>query len=179
MPGKIRRTMASLEGPGDDGLMPPDPDVILEQRKAEIKEAAAKAEETEPVLTPEEEDEAVDLVNAGFKECWPVIFTRRVHLRTLTIEEELKVSEITKQYLGSDGYLRAYRTAVVAAAIRTIDGKLLYNPISEPEFDEIIKHKFEVLVKYYPLAVDQIFARYQEMESELAKLVQKLGKSQG
>lgn len=179
MAGKISRTMASLDGPPDDGLMPPDPDALLEQRRAEIKEAAAKEEETEPVLTDEEEDEAVDLVNAGRKERWPVVFGRRIHLRTLTIGEELKVSEITKPYIGTDGWGRAYRTAVVAAAIRTMDGKLLFNPMSDKEFDEIIKHKYEILMEYYPLGVDQIYSEYREMELELLALVEKLGKSQG
>jgi len=171
--------MSSLDGPADDGLIPPDPDTLLEQRKAEIKEAAAKAAEEEPVLTQDEEDEAVELINAGRKERVVTVFNRVLHLRTLTIEEELKVSEITKPYLQSDGYLRAYRTAVVAAAIRTIDNKLLFNPISENDFEEIIRKKFEILLGYYPLAVDQIFARYQEMEKELFELVQKLGKSSG
>jgi hypothetical protein len=174
-----RRTMASLDGPSDDGLLPPDPDALLEQRRAEIKEAAEKAAVEEPVLTDEEEDEVVDLVNAGCKESWPVVFNRKVHLRTLTIEEELKISEITKPYIGSDGYPRAYRTAVVAAAIRTIDGKLLFNPLSDAEFDQIIVKKYEMLLKYYPLAIDQIYARYRDMELELLALVEKLGKFSG
>ena len=205
MPAR-KRTMASLEGPSGDGLIPPDPDALLiaqrkaeiqaaaaqtaelappdqdallEQRKVEMKEAAEKAHETLPELSVAEEDEVVDLVNAGRKEKFVEIFGRNIHLRTLTIEEELKVSEITKQYIGSDGYPRAYRTAVVAAAIRTIDGQLLFNPISEPEFDQIIVRKFEKLLSYYPLAVDQVYNRYREMELELLALVEKLGKSSG
>lgn len=199
-----RRTMASLDGPADDGLAPPDPeallvaqrkaeimavaaqteptppdaDALLQQRKLEVKEAARAAAEN-PELTDQEEDEAVDLIHAGRKEKFVDIFGRRIQLRTLTIEEELKVSEITKQYIGSDGYPRAYRTAVVAAAIRTIDGQLLFNPISESEFDELIRKKFEKLLDYYPLAVDQIYARYRDMELELLALVEKLGKSSG
>lgn len=186
--------MATLDGPSDDGLMPPDPDALLEQRraevvqdpdlllekrKAEVKQAAEEAETAEPVLTDEEEDEVVDLINAGRKERVEEIFGRKIHLRTLTIEEELKVSGITKEYIGSDGYPRAYRTAVVAAAIRTLDGKLLFNPISESDFDQLIRKKFEVLLDYYPLAVDQIYAKYREMELELLALVEKLGKSSG
>src|SRR6188508_755824 len=146
-PGKVTmttRTMASLDGPSDDGITPPDQDALLEQRRAEVKEAAVKAEEEGGELTEEEENEAIDLVNAGRKESWPVIFGRKIHLRTLTIAEELKVSEITKPYAGSDGWGRAYRTAVVAAAIRTIDEKLLFDPISDTEFDRLIFHKFEV-----------------------------------
>lgn len=171
--------MATMEGPPDDGLLPPDPDALLEQRRVEIKEAAEKAATEEPVLTEVEEDEVVDLIYAGRKEKFFEIFGRKIHLRTLTIEEELRLSDITKQYMGTDAYPRAYRTAVVAAAIRTIDGKLLFNPISESEFDQIIVKKFEKLLDWYPLGVDQIFARYQEMEKELFELVQKLGKSSG
>ena len=172
--------MATMEGPPDDGLVLPDQDALLEQRRIEVKEAAVKAEEEgAESLTEEEEDEAIDLISAGRKESWPVIFGRKVHLRTLTIAEELKVSEITKQYLNTDGYLRAYRTAVVAAAIRTIDDKLLFNPISETEFDRLIALKFNKLLDYYPLAVDQIYAKYRDMELELLALVEKLGKSSG
>ncbi len=168
--------MASMDGPADEGLILPDQDALLEQRIAAAKEAAENTDESEPVLTPEEEDEVVDLINAGRKDNHFELFGRKIHLRTLTIDEELKVSEITKRYLGSDGYLRAYRTAVVAAAIRTIDGELLFNPISDAELDQIIAKKFDKLLTYYPLAVDQIFARYQDMERELLALVEKLGK---
>lgn len=196
--------MASLDGPPDDGLILPDPDALLiaqrkaeiagaqtgvltvpneddllEQRRAEINDAAEKAQEKLPELPPEEEDEVVDLIHAGRKETTFELFGRTIHLRTLTIEEELKVSEITKPYLGSDGYPRAYRTAVVAAAIRTIDGQLLFNPISTEEFGQLILKKYEKLLGYYPLAVDQIYARYRDMELELLKLVERLGKSSG
>lgn len=174
-----KRTMASLDGPSDDGLTPPDKDALLEIRKVEVKAAAEKAATEEPVLTDEEEDELVDLINAGRKESFPVVFNRKIHLRTLTIEEELKVSEITSKYVGTDGWGRAYRTAIVAAAIRTIDGELLFNPISDTEFDQLIVLKFKKLLDYYPLAVDQIYARYREMELELLALVDKMGKSQG
>jgi hypothetical protein len=177
MPARARR-MSTLDGPSDDGLIPPDQDALLEQRKIEVKEAAVKAEE-DPELTVEEEDETVDLINAGRKEVHFTLFGRLIHLRTLTIEEELKVSEITKPFMQTDGYPRAYRTAVVAAAIRTIDGELLFNPISESEFDRIIFKKFEVLLGYYPLAVDQIYSRYRDLELELLALVEKLGKSSG
>lgn len=198
--------MTSLEGPADDGLIAPDPDAVLiaqrkaeiraaaalnspepqpmnadellQKRKAEVKEAAEKAEK-DPELTPAEEDEVVDLINAGRKEKTFDLFNRRITLRTLTIEEELKVSDITKQYLGTDGYPRAYRTAVVAAAIRIIDGGLLFNPMSEVEFDEIILNKYKKLLDYYPLAVDQIYQRYRDMELELLAFVEKLGKSSG
>lgn len=179
MPGKIQRTMATLEGPSDDGLLLPDADALLEQRRIEIKDAAAKAAEEEPELTDEEEDEVVDLINAGRKEKFVTVFNRRIQLRTLTIREELKVSDITKLYIGTDGYARAYRVAVVAAAIRSIDGKLLFNPISDKEFDDIITKKYEILLDYFPLAVDQIYNEYRDMELELLALVQKLGKSQG
>ena len=173
------RTMASLDGPSDDGLIPPDPDAFLETRKKEAKEAAEKAKDEEPELTPAEEDEVVDLIYAGRKDKYFTLLKRNIHIRTLTIEEELKVSEITKPYIGSDGYPRAYRTAVVAAAIRTIDGELLFNPISEAEFDQIIARKFKILLDYYSLAVDQIYARYRDMELELLELAEKLGKSSG
>lgn len=179
MPPVRRRSMASMDGPTDDGLLPPDPDALLEKRRVEIKEAAEKAASEEPVLTEAEEDEVVDLVYAGRKETHFELFGRMIHLRTLTIEEELKVAEVTKPWLQTDGYPRAYRTAVVAAAIRTIDGKLLFNPLSESDFDQIVRKKFEKLLNYYPLGVDQIYARYYEMERELLVFVEKLGKSSG
>lgn len=177
MPG--RRRMETLDGPPEDGLMPPDPDALLEQRRIELQEAAEKADEEPPVLTPEEEEEVVDLLHAGRKEKYVEVFGRRLHLRTLTIGEELKVSELTKPYLNSDGWGRAYRTAVVAAAIRTIDGKLLFNPLSLSEFDENIAKKFEKLQDWYPLGIDQVYAKYREMELELLEFVEKLGKSSG
>lgn len=168
-----------MDGPSDDGLLPPDQDMLLEQRRIEVKAEAEKAQAEPPTLTDDEESETVDLLYAGRKECWPVIFGRRLHLRTLTIKEELSLAEITKPYIGTDAYPRAYRTAVVAAALRTIDGELLFNPVSASEFDSLIVKKFEKLSDWYPLAVDQIFNEFRKMELELLALVEKLGKSSG
>lgn len=176
--------MVQLDGPSDDGLLAPEPvrpdeDELLEQRRAEIQAAADQASIDPPALTSEEEAEVVDLLSAGRKERWPIVFGRRIHLRTLTMGEELKLAEITKPYIGTDAYARAYRAAVVAAAIRTIDGELLFNPISSSDFDNLIFKKFEKMMDWYPLAVDQIFRVYREMELELLALVEKLGKSLG
>lgn len=195
-----------MDGPDDDGILPPDsdallivqrkeeiraaaaqnlepvrpnPDALLEQRRVEVKAAAEKASTEPPELTREEEDEAVDLINAGRKERTFELFGRQILLRTLTIQEELKLSEITKPYIGTDAYPRAYRTAVVAAAMRLLDGQLFFSPLSESDFDNIIVKKFEKLIDWYPLGVDQIYNRYRDMELELLALVEKLGKSSG
>lgn len=162
----------------DHELVAPDLDAILEKNREERKEEAKKSAK-EPTLTDAEEMEFIELINIGRKERVVDVFGRKIHLRTLTIEEELQISEITKQYIGSDGYPRAYRTAVVAGAIRTVDGQLLFSPISDEEDDNIIRNKFEKLLRYYPLAVDQIYSKYREMELELLELVEKLGKSSG
>jgi len=183
----------SLDGPGDDGIVAPDAeallgakkadltdqDKLLEARKIEAKAAAAKAAETDVELTPGEEQKAIELIHVGRLERYVEVFGRTIQLRTLTIEEELKLSEITKHYLNTDGYARAYRTALVAAALRTIDGKLLFDPMSDVEFEQIIAKKFEILIGYYPLAVDQIYLKYRDMELELIEIANKLGKSSG
>ena len=46
-------------------------------------------------------------------------------VRTLTVNEKLEITLVTKDYQDTVGYGRAYRAAVVAAGLESVDGREL------------------------------------------------------
>ena len=76
---------------------------------------------------PEEwKDEFEGLLYVGYlqREVTQIPFHKFV-VRTLNVNEKLEVSLITKPYLESIGYSRAYKAAIVAAGLMSVDGKQL------------------------------------------------------
>ena len=54
-------------------------------------------------------------------------------LRTISVREELEVISLIKEWEDTRGFSKAFKTAVLAASIVTIDGEPLYTPFSTEE----------------------------------------------
>jgi hypothetical protein len=160
---------------GDEGFAGPStPDV--EQEKL-IKEMGLD----DPLeLTKEEEESFSNLLFIGRKSKTISIAGHRILVETLTTDVELQLGLITKDFQGSDGYSRAYKAAIVAASIKEVDGRPLYQSLSSDESDDvgyIVRKKFEKVQKYYPVLLEMIYTQIVEMEKELFPLVEKLKKT--
>lgn len=135
----------------------------------------------DPIELDEEEEQAFsDLLFIGRKEKVMHIAGHRILLCTLTTDVELQLGLLTKEFQGSDGYARAYKAAVVAASIKEIDGRPLYQSLSSDESEDIayvVRKKFEKTQKYYPIILEMIYTQVVEMEKELFPLVEKLKKT--
>lgn len=94
-------------------------------------------------------------------------------LRTISVREELEVISLIKEWEETRGLSKAFKTAVLAAAIVTIDGEPLYTPLSTEEKSTLPK-KFEKVGKFYPLFVNRIYEGFRELEEDTDKLLQKL-----
>lgn len=137
---------------------------------------------SEPLeLSRDEETAFEELLNIGKKTTTDTVFGHQVYLSTLTVEEELLVALLIKPYIGSDGYQRAYKAAVVAASVKEIDGQPVYQALSRDEDDSfVINKKFQKVTSYYPVVVDQMYQKVIELESGLRSLLEeKLGKTFG
>ena len=134
--------------------------------------------ETPIELTPEDELLFEELIMIGRRQKQVRVAGHHILLSTMNTDVELQIGLLTKEFMGSDAYARAYKAAVVAASVTEIDGRPVYQPLSPGEEDTtiIVRKKFERVREYYPIIVDMIYNHVMELEQELFPLVEKLKK---
>ena len=94
-------------------------------------------------------------------------------VRTLTINEKLEISLVTKEYIDTVGYGRAYRAAVVAAGLESVDGRAL---IPSAQGTNVFRQKFDYVVNsWYDGVIDILFGEIDELEGRVLKVLQELG----
>ena len=102
----------------------------------------------------------------------------KFQIKTLTIDEMLKVGLMVKEYDGSIGAQRAYITAVAAAAIERVDGRAIATPIGPA--DDLLEQKFRYAREYwFAWTVDKIYSEVMTLEARVAKIIEQLGESSG
>jgi hypothetical protein len=163
----------SLPGSQDDGLISP---TITDDE--EILPEAEPVSDMIPVeLTPEEQQNFENLITFGKKTSMDTVFGHSVYISTLTVEEELQVGLLVKPYMNTDAYWRAYKTAVVAASVKEIDGQPVYQPMSPQEdSNHIMRQKWDKIKTYYPVIVDSMYNCVTKLEEELGPLIEKISK---
>jgi hypothetical protein len=140
-----------------------------------IPEVPVEVEET---FTPEESEDFRVLLNIGIVSKSLNLLGHPYVLRTLTSNEEICVGMLIKSFIGTNSYDRAYKTAIVAASMRELDGKPLYSSIlAQEEPLEILKKKFDAVLAYSPLLVDAWYNEFILLEKPLALLASRLGKT--
>ena len=97
-------------------------------------------------------------------------------IRTLKVDELLKVAALTKDYAGTYGADRAYVTALVAAAIQEVDGEQVYTPVSRDE--DLVAKKYDYIRKnWYSQTIDAIYSNLQRLEARAQKLLDAMGEA--
>ncbi len=164
----------SLPESEDLGLVPPGIDDDQNVVPTPVDDSLF---ETVEKLTPEEQLNFESLITFGKKTATNTVFGHSVYLSTLNVEEELQVGLLVKPYLNTDAYTRAYKTAVVAASMKEIDGQPLYSPLSGKEdANYIMRKKWDKIKEYYPIIVDSMYNCVTQLEQELAPLIEKISK---
>ena len=94
-------------------------------------------------------------------------------VRTLTVNEKLQISLATKEYQETVGYGRAYRAAVVAAGLESVDGRAL---IPSAQGTNVFRQKFEYVINsWYDGVIDILFQEIDDLEGRVLKVLQELG----
>ena len=133
-----------------------------------------------PVLTPEERTQFVNALHLGKATREVTILGKVVAIQTLTVDLELQVAILIKPWEGTQGYTRAFMSAVAAASILRIDGTPFFTAINEDDKKHVVERKFTKICQYFPIFVDQVYGEFRKLEMALgAELLEKLGKSQG
>jgi hypothetical protein len=94
-------------------------------------------------------------------------------VKTLTINDKLEISLLTKPYLESVGYGRAYKAAVVAAGLVSVDGKEL---VPSNKNINVIKQKYDYVVNnWYDTTVELLYNEIEALENRVIIVLQELG----
>jgi hypothetical protein len=114
--------------------------------------------------------EIFGLLNLGRLSSKLEVRGHEVHLRTLTMDEELEIGLLISEFEGTQEWGRALATALVAASVDTLDGKPLVEALGPNEnllsrkYDYVRKHMYWPVIKiiyeegYIPLSVEQQIA---------------------
>lgn len=169
----------------DPDIVPPPVDRIRVDTGEEVEATRPlteeEVEEDSPIteLTTEERDHFETLLTIGRITRTVEVFGHKIQLTTVTTEDMMKVGLACKDYKGSEGYARAYQSAVVAACIRSVNGESWNNALAPGDEEGVYYEKLAKVRRLYPLVVFEIYQRAMELEAEFAELVNKVGKVKG
>lgn len=94
-------------------------------------------------------------------------------VKTLTINEKIEVSLITKPYLDSVGFNRAWKAATVAAGLVSVDGRPL---IASSKNINSLKQKFDYVTEnWYDVVVELLYDEIQRIEDRSVIVLGELG----
>lgn len=133
-------------------------------------------EETENISTfPEAwKDEFEGLLFLGYlqSEVTQIPFHKFV-IKTLTINEKIEVSLLTKPYVESVGFNRAWKAATVAAGLVSVDGRPL---IASDKNVNSLKQKFDYVTQsWYDVVVELLYDSIQLLEDKAIVVLGELG----
>jgi hypothetical protein len=94
-------------------------------------------------------------------------------VRTLTVNEKLEISLLTKDFMDTIGYGRAYKAAVVAAGLISVDGRDL---IPASKNINVIRQKYEYVTNnWYDTVIDILYDEIDALENRVIIVLQELG----
>jgi hypothetical protein len=96
-------------------------------------------------------------------------------IRTLSIGVVMELGLMTKQYQGTTSDLRAFTTAIVAAALTHVNGEPLVVPIESNVRYADVRARFRYLQEnWYPPIIDVLYDRYMRLEGRANEVVNRL-----
>lgn len=119
-------------------------------------------------------DEFEGLLYLGYlrKEVKSVPFHTFV-VRTLTVNDKLEVALACKEYQDSLSYGRAYRAAVVAAGLETVDGRDL---VASSLNTNVFSQKLDYIVNnWYDGVIDVLYREIDQLEGKVLVILRELG----
>lgn len=163
----------------------------LQQAEPEWKDAGEGTERPELPIPPDEpelpedrtsklpafpdnwKEEFEGLTFLGYLEDVVEIPSHRFVIHTLTVGEKLQIGLTTKEFEGTLGYARAYRAAVVAAALQEVDGRPI---LVASKGTSVIRQKFDYVVNlWFDPIVDLLYERVNLLEARVLELMRVLG----
>lgn len=98
----------------------------------------------------------------------------KIVLKTLTQGDELRVGQLTREYVGTRSELNAVKLYMVAAAIESVDGNSMLSALCE-DVDPITT-KADHLKKWYACVVEFLYEEYSSMVKSCREVASALKK---
>lgn len=145
----------------------------------EMEQGKVPVQEEEPEPEVDEEPLGAELLGLLYVGKLTRTFNFKGHditIKTLKIGEELEASLLTREFEGTEEYLRAVATSLVAASIDTVDGKPLVESLG-PSQDDLIQRKFDyVRSKWYWPTIRAVYDQYVELLQEQKEVLDEFEK---
>lgn len=101
-------------------------------------------------------------------------------VKTIGTDEALAISLVIQPWSQTQGEVKAYQAAAVAAALVSVDGKTLPHPITRDITPERLRPRFEyVMANYQPVVIDMIYGQIMELENKVVEVLAEMGKASG
>lgn len=169
-PPKRRKAAEGVES------SPDEPDRIMVDEEPEPEEDEAE-DPGHTDLSDEERENFRNLMTVGRRTKTVTLFDHKVVLASLNVDDEVMIGQATKEYVGSQTFPRAWQSATVAAAIRSMDGEAWGQSLyADAEPEVLFEEKWAKVRRMYPLVVQYLYNEVTQMEAEFAELARKLGK---
>jgi hypothetical protein len=130
-------------------------------------------------LTDEESIMFSSLLTCGRRSKTITLFDHVVTVETLNGDDDLRIGLYAKDYAGSLGEQRAYQIGVVAAGLRTIDGKAFAQTLFEDAQGSLFDDKVKKVSSMRPVVISPIYRAIMDAEKEFVELATRLGKLPG
>jgi hypothetical protein len=119
-------------------------------------------------------DEFEGLLFLGYlqKEVTQVPFHKFV-IRTLTVKQKIEISLMTKDYVDTIGFNRAWKAASVAAALVSVDGREL---IAGSKNVNSLQQRYEYITNnWYDIVIEILFNELEQLENRVILVLYELG----
>jgi hypothetical protein len=94
-------------------------------------------------------------------------------VRTLTVNEKIEISLLTKPYIETVGFNRAWKAATVAAGLVSVDGKSL---ITGNKNLNTLQQKYDYVVNnWYDIVIEILYNEIDALEGKSIIVLQELG----
>ena len=94
-------------------------------------------------------------------------------VRTLTVNEQLEVLLITQPYADGIGYAKAYRAAVVAAGLVSLDSKEI---IPTDKNSNVLRQKWDYVTNgWYEPVIDVLYEEIDQLHARMIEVCQEIG----
>lgn len=98
-------------------------------------------------------------------------------MRTVNADDVLAIALLHQQWHGTIGDVKAYQRAVVAAALVSVDGEPLPEPLGPKAESSHLKPRFDYVGQWYPSTIDALYTRYLELEADVADVMTRMGEA--
>jgi hypothetical protein len=119
--------------------------------------------------------DVTNLIHLGKLEDSFELYDHQFTIRTLNMAEELEVEQLLIQEFSSNFNEKGWKTAIIAAALSSQDGRPLVSPLSPGE--ATLPRAYQKVKRWYRPVIDALYEHYSALEERQRQVLDELGKA--